>query len=68
MNRKCGPKKSNRAIKFFTARLNGVLRGGVGSRNRRRPLKPLEEHFGMFIQNDKHAAPHFISLFFTQCI
>ena len=39
MNRKCGPKKNNRAIKFLTARLNGVLRGGVGSVNRRRPLK-----------------------------
>ena len=37
--------KYNRAIKFFTARPNGILRGGVGSRNRRRPLKPLEEHF-----------------------
>ena len=45
MNRKCGPKKNNRAIKFLTARLNGVLRGGVGSVNRRRPLKSLEEHF-----------------------
>ena len=38
-------KKNNRAIKFLTARPNGVLRGGVGSRNRRRPLKSLEEHF-----------------------
>ena len=38
-------KKNNRAIKFFTARPNGILRGGVGSVNRRRPLKPLEEHF-----------------------
>ena len=37
--------KNNRAIKFFTARPNGILRGGVGSQNRRRPLKPLEEHF-----------------------
>ena len=45
MNRKCGPKKNNRAIKFFTARPNWVLRGGVGSVNRRLPLKPLEEHF-----------------------
>ena len=32
--------KNNRAIKFFTARPNGILRGGVGSVNRRRPLKP----------------------------
>ena len=39
--------KNNRAIKFFTARPNGVLRGSVGSVNRRRPLKPLEEHFRM---------------------
>ena len=38
-------KKNNRAIKFFTAWPNGILRGGVGSVNRRRPLKPLEEHF-----------------------
>ena len=45
MSRKCGPKKNDRAIKFFTARPNGVLRGGVGSVNRRRPLKPFEEHF-----------------------
>ena len=45
MSRKCGPKKNNRAINFFTARPNGILRGGVGSVNRRRPLKPLEEHF-----------------------
>ena len=37
--------KNKRAIKFFTARPNGILRGGVGSQNRRRPLKPLEEHF-----------------------
>ena len=46
----------------------------MGFQGRRRfleptpPLETLEEHFGMFIQNDKHAAPHFISLFFTQCI
>ena len=39
--------KNNRAIKFFTARPNGILRGGVGSVNRRRPLKPLEEHVGV---------------------
>ena len=45
MSRKCGPKKNDRAIKFLAARPNGVLRGGVGSVNRRRPLKPLEEHF-----------------------
>ncbi|MEZ4956336.1 MAG: hypothetical protein R2825_22450 [Saprospiraceae bacterium] len=25
-----------------------VLKGGVGSVNRRRPLKPLEEHVGVF--------------------
>ena len=37
--------KNNRAIKFFTARPNGILRDGVGSVNRRRPLKPFEEHF-----------------------
>ena len=37
--------KNNRAIKFFTARPNGILKGGVGSVNRRRPLKPFEEHF-----------------------
>ena len=37
--------KNNRAIKFLTARPNGILRGGVGSVNRRRPLKSLEEHF-----------------------
>ena len=37
--------KSNRVIKFFTARPNGILKGGVGSVNWRRPLKPLEEHF-----------------------
>ena len=30
--------KNNRAIKFLTARPNGILRGGVGSVNRRRPL------------------------------
>ena len=35
--------KNNRTIKFFTARPNGVLIGGVGSRNRRRQLKPFEE-------------------------
>ena len=27
MNRKCGPKKNNREIKFLTARPNGILRG-----------------------------------------
>ena len=37
--------KNNRAIKFLTARPNGILRGGVGFVNRHRPLKPLEEHF-----------------------
>ena len=37
--------KNNRAIKYFTARPNGILRGGVGSRNWRHPLKSLEEHF-----------------------
>ena len=47
MNRKCGPKNNNRAIKFLTARPNGILRGGVGSRNRRRSLNPLEEHVGV---------------------
>ena len=31
------------------------------------PFETLKEHFGMFIQNDKHVAPHFMSLFFTQC-
>ena len=46
MNRKRGPKK-NRAIKFFTARPIGILRGGVGSVNRRRPLKPFEEYVGV---------------------
>ena len=25
---------NNRAVKFFTARPNGILRGGVGSQNR----------------------------------
>ena len=52
MNRKCGPKKNNRAIKFFTARPNGILKGGVGSVNRRRPLKPFEEHFPV-LQKDR---------------
>ena len=37
--------KNDRAIKFLTARPNEILRDGVGSVNRRRPLKPLEEHF-----------------------
>ena len=37
--------KNNRAIKLLTARPNGILRGGVGCVNRRRPLKSLEEHF-----------------------
>ena len=37
--------KNNRAIRFFTARPNGILRGGVGSRNLRRPLKSFEEHY-----------------------
>ena len=37
--------KNNRAIKFFTARPKGILRGGVGSVKWRRPLKPVEEHF-----------------------
>ena len=36
--------KNNRAMKFFTARPNEILRGGIGSRNRPRSLKPLEEH------------------------
>ena len=29
--------KNNRANKFLTARPNGILRGGVGTVNRRRP-------------------------------
>ena len=33
------------SLREQTARPNGVLKGGVGSVNRRRPLKPLEEHF-----------------------
>ena len=37
--------KNNRAIKFLTAWPKGILRGGVGSVNRHRPLKSLEEHF-----------------------
>ena len=45
--------KSNRAIKFLTARPNGILRGGVGSRNRRRPLKSLKEHFRVLQQEQR---------------
>ena len=38
-------RRINLALRHQTARPKGVLRGGVGSVNRRRPLKPLEEHF-----------------------
>ena len=47
------------SIKSFTARPNGILRGGVGAQNRRR-----RSTLGC-AKIDQHAAPHFISLFFT---
>ena len=54
--------KNNRAIKFFTARPNGILRGGVGSRNRRRPLKPLEGRPGWCKKLGKWTGPHAMTL------
>ena len=55
------------AINGPTARLDGVLRGGLGSENRGRPLKPLEEHVGKLPRRPTFPAPHFINKFFTQC-
>ena len=40
-------RKNVQTIKFKTARPKGVLRGGLGSTNRGRPLKPVEEHTGI---------------------
>ena len=48
-------------LRHETARPNGVLRGGVGSVNRRRPLKPLEEHFQLLQKKVTIPPPHFIN-------
>ena len=72
MNRKCGPKKNNRAIKFMTARPNGVLRGSVGSRHAKtlnkytEPTPPLKIYSGTLPGVAKRVtspAPHSINNF-----
>ena len=65
MNRKCGPKKNNRAIKFFTARPNGFLRDGVGSVYLFSVIACGPDHLPSFLH---HPAPHLLNELITQCI